>query len=281
MIMSNDFQVAKVLKRGLELYKVTLKDAFQYSLITVLLTSFISIYMYFLELIGKVNEVFYAVGLVMLVIVLAPLIYYSIRVVATTVGKLKSLVYKSKYNYKVKFYESKELFWRILLVLFLKFVLGIVVVLMCILIFYSMVGFNIFKTFFIVPMILLLISLLIVSLIMLFKLEFAAPIIYWNIETEYSDVKLSMRITKYYKLKKVFIILIGHLPNLLILLLSLYTSKVYNGFIDIPFLGLISLIATILFSTVAFSWMYSFYTALFEELGAFDPDSDDREWLRY
>ena len=295
MYMNNEIQVAKVLKRGIGFYKSSFASILKYSFLAVLVSSMLSIYLYLNEILAEINEVLYVVGLILLVLLILPIIYYSVRVVATSVGKLKAIVLNENYDYKEKYKLTRDIFWRVMLVAVLKFLVFILFTVACILpaiaiseIFFSDINFftNIEPVIQLVSLgISLLIALL--SIYLFVKLEFATTIIYWNVETEYSDVMQSMRMTKYHFFKKVIIILIAQLPNLILAGVTFVISMIFNGFIGMTMFGFFNLVITIAISTFIFTWTYSIYLALFEEMKVFScnqsekADIDGREWLSF
>lgn len=295
MRLSNDFQVATVLRRGIGLFKSTFKSMIKYSFLAVLISSMTSIYMYLIEIVGEKNEMLYIIGLILLVLLLLPIIYYSVRVVATTVDKLKAAAFGESFNYKERYGNSKEIFWRVTLILFLKFVLIIVFIVSCILpaMTFSNFIFKNFDTFWNIEPILLgmanMLSILfaLTSLFILARIEFAMSVIYWNVESEYSDIVQSFKMTKHHLFKKLLVIFMAHLPNLILVVITININNSFDGFTGRAVLGLGNLLLTIAANTIIFTWMYSIYLAMFEAMGSFtlsqlnQIDNRGREWLTF
>ena len=70
----------------------------------------LSIYLYLNEILAEINEVLYVVGLILLLLLILPIIYYSVRVVATSVGKLKAIVLNEDYDYNEKYKLTMAIF---------------------------------------------------------------------------------------------------------------------------------------------------------------------------
>jgi hypothetical protein len=124
------------------------------------------------------------------------------------------------------------------------------------------------------------------SLYGMIRLEFASLVIYWDIETQSTDLGTSIRMTKYHFLEKLKIIIIANIPSFVLGLITTITFFIdFTGPL-MPFKWLLVFIS-ISINILFYSWSYSFYYPMFEQLKAFalptekSVDKDGREWLTF
>jgi hypothetical protein len=219
--------------------------------------------------------------------------YFTFRITITNVGKFKTIVNEQTYEYKIKYKESKEKFWRIAVIFIIKTILkAIALASIGVPVFYGYAYFN--------PQILdlqlPLWGLAILSLFgglcflgdvyLLIRLEFASVIVYWDVDSDISDLGTSMRMTKHDLFNKMKVMFVAHLPGMVMALVSL----IYI-FMEVDsasgWLGLLNIIVSVIINTALFSWIYSLYYPMFEQIKAFTfekeltVDSEGREWTTY
>lgn len=291
MQFSSSVNLAEILNRGFKNFKSTLKPFFKYAVFTVLISYLIQIYVTFMDTFLFNHEKAYIMGIVLLVLLFLPIAYYTIRLNMTAAGKLKTIIEGQPFHFKKQFKNSKYEFWRVFFVLASKFFLKVVVIVCSLPIMVEVInrltplgsGFvGVFSLYITIP---LMIAALL-ALYMLTRIEFASLVIFWNIDTEFSDIETSMKMTKKHYLKKLMIMFVAHIPTLFVnvLVFSNFFTSFLNANIGIKWLYVVMMI---LFNAVTLSWPMTFYHALFRQMKVFSLsedvliDSEGREWLTF
>lgn len=280
--------VSAIIKRGIDLYKSTISKFIIYALIAVMVSEIITIYVGVFDTFFVKYRFFYIGGLIFLVLLYLPIIYYSVRIAITSVGKLKAVIEKRTYDYSYKFEESKDHFWRVFLVLIIRFVLKLIFILSIvtpiIMVGKKVLGLMELDVAFFVIIFSSIISAGI-SLYLMLRLEFATLVIYWHVDTEYSDLKTSMLMTKYLFAEKLKIILFANIPGILLGMIT--TITFFVDFSGSLFLKWVFIFTSIVINILFYSWSYSIYYPLFEDMKAFalptekNIDEHGREWQTF
>jgi hypothetical protein len=220
-------------------------------------------------------------------------VYYSVRITITNVSKFKNIILEKPFDYKKHYEKSKEKFWRVFVVLILKFIIKAVMIGSFMIpaavtissLFPEMVDVSLGLPYTIMSFVF---SLIVITLgiYLLIRLEFATLTIYWDFETDYSDVKTSFLLTKKNLWSKVKVMIIAHIPGFIMSVISLVyifsDLQEGAGYIRWIYIGL-----SLIVNTVFYSWIYAMYYPMMEELRCFDfdkvktIDEKGREWMSF
>lgn len=291
MQFNNSVNTAEILNRGFKNFKSTFKPFFKYALLAVIVSYSINLYVAFMDTFFFNHEVLYITGIVLLVLLFLPIAYYTIRLNMTAAGKLKGIIEGQPFDFRQKLKDSKHEFWRLFFVLAAKFFLKVVMIVcmlpLTLLLMSKMssvdpkIGIS-FRSYVVLPAT----TVAMFILYLLTRLEFASLVIYWNVDTEYSDLDTSMKMTKKHYLKKLMIIIVAHIPNLLVNGV-MFLNFVNNYGSSNIMLKWIYVVGMVLLNGITLSWPLTFYHSLFMKMKAFTlsedvlVDDEGKEWLTF
>lgn len=276
----NSVKIDEIIKKGIKIYTSTLKSFIKFALLAVTMSYMVSIYVGILDTFLFEYELLYILAIVLLVLLFLPIAYYSIRMNMTAAGKFKALIEGQSFDFKDKYKESKHDFWRVFFVLAAKFIIrimtfGALLPMILFIISLSSPDSLTMQLNGVILFIVLFISGLVTLALfyLLTRLEFASLIIFWKADVDKSDLDASIKMTQTQYFSKLKLIIIAHIPNAIISLVTLL-NIIYNfqgtnliarwGYI----LGLIG------FNTMAFSWSMGLYYPLFKSMKAFPLQTD-------
>lgn len=280
--------VASIIKRGTDLYKSTIRDFFKYALLAVLVSEIITIYVTIFDTFFLNQRIVYIAGLIFLVLLYFPIIYYSVRVAITVISKLRATIEERSFDFADQFMVSKEKFWRVFLVLITRFILKLVLILSIISPIMLIIN-QVLDHSFDGSLIISLIAGIVLSLFALYgmiRLEFASLVIFWDVEAVTTDLKTSILMTKHHFVDKFKVIIIANIPSFILGMITTFTFFIDFSGPMITFKWLLIFVSMAI-NLLFYSWSYSFYYPMFEQMKAFalptekSIDKEGREWLTF
>lgn len=280
--------VASVIKRGTDLYKSTIREFFKYAILAVLVSEVITIYVAVFDTFFLGQRLVYIAGLIFLVLLYFPIIYYSVRVAITTIGKLRAIIEERSFDFADQYSISKDKFWRVFLVLIVRFILKIIMILSIVTPGASLLEEIINHTVSFSSLLILFAGLFVAALSLygMIRLEFASMVIYWDIDSRSTDLRTSVLMTKHQFIEKLKIIILANIPSFILGIITTFTFFIDFTSSMMPFkwfLVAVSMGINVLF----YSWSYSVYYPMLEQMKAFALptekriDKDGREWQTF
>jgi len=291
MQFNHSVNIAEILNRGFKNFKSTFKPFFKYALLAVIISYVIQLYITVMDTVLFDNEVAYITSIVLMVLVFLPVAYFTVRMNMTVSGKFRAVKEAQPFLFKEKFKDSKHEFWRVFFVLASKFFIRVIM----------MICFMPLLVLLLTPimpeglnfaglsgMIVVIVSTLagLSFLYLLSRLEFATLVIYWQVDTEHSDLRTSMEMTKTQYLKKLKLIIIAKIPKIvmnIIMFANVFISPIGNtGALRWGYL-----LGLIIFETITYAWPLAYYYPMFKQMKAFPLQSDvlideeGKEWLTF
>lgn len=293
MQISNSVDVTDTLKNGKKLYGKHMIPFMRYALLSVLVSQLVPFYVAVFNTFFTDYLLIYVLGLIFLMLLYFPIVYYSIIITITNAEKLKSIYRNDDYDYRQGFHNSRDKFWRVFFVMFVRFILKLIAVFAIMLPVFYFIGKANPEA---VPMTIGTVSIpmlmavsgvgLIFSVYFLVRTEFAAFVVYWDIKVIENEFKTSMMLTKHEFIKKLKIIIVAHLPGLTLSLTSL--MYIFLNLEDIhPMIRWIYIGATLGVNLLLYSWRYAFYFPLLDGMKCLVSenkttiDEKGREWLSF
>lgn len=293
MLINKDVKASTCFNNGKDLFlKHHIKFA-KYAFITVVISYFVSLYWAFFDTFLAEHPLLYVVGLILLLLIYFPIIYYSIRLTISNAEWLKNVYGNQPKKYKQIFTKSRDKFWRIFFIQLVKFLLKVIFILslsITIMYFVGKTNMNYrmfeYQTGTFIGLIGLTFVVGVIVLYTLYRLEFADIAVFWDIDGVGKEFKTSWLLTKYNQVAKMKLVVIAHLPNFILSLASIL--YVLNN-MDQMAIGVrwSYLSVMVVLNTFFYAWRYAMiYPALnkmkcMEEQCQLTVDEDGREWLTF
>ncbi|MCH4886796.1 hypothetical protein EZV73_04410 [Acidaminobacter sp. JC074] len=291
MQFTHSVKIAEILNRGFKNFKSTFKPFFKYALLAVVISYIIQLYIAVMDTILFDNEVLYIASIVLMVLVFLPVAYFTVRMNMTASGKYKAVKEGQPFDFKEKFNDSKHEFWRVFFVLASKFFIRVIMMIcfmpLVMFIFTPVLPEGLSFSGFSGSLVLIVsTSAGLAFLYLLTRLEFATLIIYWQVDTEHSDLRTSMEMTRTQYLEKLKLIIVAQIPKI-IMNMVMFMNVFIMPFGQTPMGRWTYLIGLIIFEAASYAWPLSFYYPLFKQMKAFPLQSDvlideeGKEWLTF
>lgn len=293
MQIGSKVNVANSLRQGRQFYVEHFISFFKYALLAVFVSYIVSIYVAVFDTWFLNYPVIYVMGLVLLLLLYFPIVYYSIRLTITNAEKLKAMFNNETYRYDKGFQRSKDKFWRVFVILVIRFFLKTVAI--------ASLGIPILNQVALKKPEILNFTLdpgltpwtfvfgvigLVTSVYLLIRFEFATIVVFWDIESGKSDLKTSMMLTKTQLFDKLKVMLVAHIPGLVLSAISL-AYIFYNQIELAASIKWIYVVLSVTLNTVFYSWLYAFYYPLLGNMKCMMAgqrktiDEKGREWLSF
>ncbi|MBN2794979.1 MAG: hypothetical protein JXR88_06210 [Clostridia bacterium] len=293
MLINKDVQTSICINDGKHLFLNNHIKFAKFGFLAVMISYFVSVYWTFFDTFLAGHPLLYVLGLILLLLMYFPIIYYSIRITIANAEWLKGQYAGDTEKYSHVFQKSRDKFWRIFFVQLIKFLLkSFFIILFLITWFYywgkhhEIYRIYPFQNSILFGLIGLTILIGSVVFYILYRMEFADLSVFWDIDIPGREFKTSWLLTKYYQIDKIKIVMIAHLPNFILSTGSMI--YVFNN-IDEMALGLrwTYLIVTIILNTFFYSWRYAILFPVLNTMRCLEKeckttvDEDGREWLSF
>lgn len=289
MHFNRSVNIAEIIRNGFTSYKESFIQFFKYALLVILVSHSIQLVSAFIDTFMVTHAIIYIILTSVIFISVIPIAYFAIRLNMTAARKFKAIVEKQPFDFRKEYKDSKHDFWRLFTVLATKFALKFIMLIASIPLLIQLMmylgfdgfGRDYFSVYIIGPSVLILLFVAIVLL----RLEFAAYAVYWHVDSEYTDLNTSIRMTKDQFFSKFALIVLSRLPSYLISGITIMTVFMNSTGSSMARWLTVIFIATI--NLVSLSWPISMYYHLFKELKAFKlsskmlVDDEGNEWLTF